>query len=90
MGPAAGLESLEGAGELEPVSLGFARVGNVGMVCLRLGASGRTSGPFWPQAASAEVTYTIRHAATIHFIDLIIRAVPGRVGRNFYLQPWVP
>lgn len=88
-GLVAGFE-LFGAGDLEPSSLGFARVGNVGMVCLRLGASGRTSGPFWPQATSAEVRYTIRHAATKHFMNLSIPAAPGRVGRNFYLQRWVP
>jgi hypothetical protein len=87
-GLVAGLESA-GAGDLAPPSFGFGEAGNVGMVCLRLGASGRTSGPFCPQAASVPVRYTIKHAATKHFMVLSIPAGPLGIGRNFYLHPWV-
>jgi hypothetical protein len=66
-GLVAGLESA-GAADLLPPSFGFGEAGNVGMVCLRLGASGRTSGPFCPQAASAPARYTIKHVIAKHFM----------------------
>ena len=50
-----------GAGGLPPVLLGCGGVGNVGMGCLRLTASGITNGPFCPQAVKAPAIYTITH-----------------------------
>ena len=68
-GPAdgAGLGADGSAGAaVPPLSLGAALAGT--MVCLRLAASGKTNGPFWPHALKATDTYTISAAPGKHFI----------------------
>jgi hypothetical protein len=52
--------------------LGAAVPGKVGMVCLRLAASGSTKGPFCPQAHRAPNTHKISHVRTKHFMLLSI------------------
>jgi hypothetical protein len=48
--------------------LGEPLAGNVGMVCLRLAASGNTKGPFCPHAYKATDAQTISPARSEHFM----------------------
>ncbi len=59
---AAGLDCAGGA--LPDVPWGAAVPGRVGMVCLRLGASGSTKGPFCPQPQRTPHAYIISPATT--------------------------
>lgn len=84
-GLVAGLDSA-GAGLLS-VFFGAPVVGNVGMVCLRFGAaSGRTKGPFCPQASKVPAKYTINPVFTKHFITLSITLRARGFGWNFCRQ----